>query len=432
MASIKIGLDTRKNNQKKDGSFPVVLKVHHKKSTQRINLKISCQEKQWDGSKIRLKSGDEFKQNNARIRTYFNKAKAYITDNIFEIDSMTPIELKKTLQVEIFSLTNDSEQKKNIRLERKLNGTSLTEFAEQKVSRLRMSRKNGNADCIQQSINRLHKFSHRENLLFADVDLGFLKNFVAFCYSLGNKPNTISAYLRPIKTLFNEAIDEGHLKKGMNPFDGKFKIPQSKTKNRALTRKQISDFRSVELKVGSADWRAQSYFLFMLNCRGMNFIDLVKLRKDQLTHLEYDKTNKLIGGRFTYERTKLGGKIMLNIRLTEEACSILDYFLKLDASPPFVFPIGYEESEAGRKRYKQQRKRLNRRLRDIAQDAGIKNVNVTTYFARHSWATLASHSNIPITMIQQGLGHSNINTTQIYIDSFDNNDLDDANDRIVA
>ncbi|MCR9171942.1 MAG: site-specific integrase [bacterium] len=432
MASIKIGLDTRKSSQKKDGSYPIVMKVHHQQSTQRINLKLSCQKREWNESKTRLKSGVDYTLVNARIHSYLKKANSYLSQNVFEVDAMTPIELKKTIQVEIFSSSDVSQIKKDIRVERKINGTSLTEFALLKSERLRMSKKNGYADNIEQSIERLHKFSGRTNLLFADVDLAFLKNFTAYCYGRGNKPNTIGVYLRPIKALFNEAIEEGHLKKGMNPFDGKFKIPKSKTKNRALSREDIHAFRNVKLKKGSADWNAQAYFLFMFNCRGMNFIDLVKLRKDQLTDLEYDDSGNLVGGYFTYWRTKLGEKTMLSVKLTKEAAGILDHFLNLNSNGPFVFPNGYEESEAGRKRYKQQRKRLNKRLREIAKDAGIVNTEVTTYYARHSWATLASQGNMPINMIKQGLGHTNINTTQIYIDSFRNEDLDDANDKIVA
>lgn len=430
MAKVKIGLDQRKSNEKKDGTFPLVMKVHHKQSTHRISLKISVKPHSWDEQRLRLKSGNDSKKKNAQLHIYLKRANSFLINNLYEVEQMNPLELKKRITVEIFSLESDTKFKKEQRVARQLNGNCLTTFAERKIERLRIAHKNGNADVIRQSLNRIYAFSNRKQLNFADIDLVFLKDFQAFCLSRGNKPNTISIYLRPIKALYREAVAEGLIPQVLNPFDGgRFKIPKSKTKNRALSREDIQSLRELKLVVGSAQWNARAYFLFMFNCRGMNFIDLVKLKKSQLKDVQLDKEGDIIQAKLTYNRTKLGEQKTMNMRLSKEALEILNHFIS--NSSEFVFPMGYTESKTGRETYKQQRKRINRKLKELGKLAGI-DPDISTYYARHTWATLASRSNLPINMIREGLGHSDISTTQIYIDSFGDDELDDANDRIVA
>lgn len=92
--------------------------------------------------------------------------------------------------------------------------------------------------------------------------------------------------------------------------------------------------------------------------------------------------------------------------------------------------MGYEETEQGRRRYNQHRKRLNIKLKELAKLANIDE-DLTTYYARHSWAIIAKRKLVPISVISEGLGHADLKTTQIYLDSFDDNVLDQANDDIV-
>ena len=192
----------------------------------------------------------------------------------------------------------------------------------------------------------------------------------------------------------------------------------------------VETIRNLELNSSSAIWRARQYFLFMFNNMGINFIDLVKLKKNQIARAEYEVNGKLISGRITFDRTKT--KNAFSIKLTSESMEILnDFNIAEKLQDDFVFPFGYEESQKGRERYKQQRKRVNRKLREIAKLSSISE-EITTYYARHSWATIAKRKMIPVTMISEALGHADLKTTQIYLDSFDNEDLDAANENIVG
>jgi site-specific recombinase XerD len=78
-----------------------------------------------------------------------------------------------------------------------------------------------------------------------------------------------------------------------------------------------------------------------------------------------------------------------------------------------------------------QRKIYNKNLKKIASECKLGG-NLTGYVARHSWATIAKDLNVPISVISEGLGHEDIKTTQIYLDSFDDDVVDDANKLVIS
>ena len=131
-----------------------------------------------------------------------------------------------------------------------------------------------------------------------------------------------------------------------------------------------------------------------------------------------------------YTRSKNGRQY--SIKLTSESIVILNaYNIAEKEESKLIFPIGYESSASGFKRYSKKRQRINKRIRQIGEKAGVKEP-ITSYYARHSWATIAKRKLIPVSVIAEGLGHSDLKTTQIYLDLFDDDILDDANDSIVS
>lgn len=430
MAKITLKLDKRKNCKKSDGTFPVVLSLIHKSKTRPIGLKYSFSLENWDEQKSAPIGIKDAKYIKAKLDDYLMKAQLFLNGLGIEAELWSVQDLKVRVQSEMFS-TSSTTEKVKMRFESiRKTSISLTEYGERKINRLRISKKNGNADVIEDSLSSLRRFRKQQNIDFAEVDENFLKDFSAYCYSRNNKASTISVYLRPIRTLFNEAIGEGIISGDLYPFKS-FKIPKAaKTKKRALRVSDIETIRELELKPFSAIWKARHYFLFMFNNMGINFIDLVKLKKNQIARAEYNMDGNLINGRITFDRTKT--KNAFSIKLTSESIEILNDFNIADKlQDDFVFPFCYEESQKGRDRYKQQRKRVNRKLREIAKLSNITE-DITTYYARHSWATIAKRKMIPVTMISEALGHSDLKTTQIYLDSFDNEDLDAANESIVG
>lgn len=189
----------------------------------------------------------------------------------------------------------------------------------------------------------------------------------------------------------------------------KFKIPKSsKTKNRALRIEDIQAIRNLELDRDSLIWNAKNYFLFMFTNMGINFMDVVELKRSQFHKLEYDDEGKLLGGRMSFDQSTTRGAF--SIRLTDESVRILRlYDFESKKSDDFIFKYGFENTEVGRRRYKQQLKRVNGKIKQLAQFAGIDE-EVRSYFARHFWATIAKRKGVPVALISEGLGHQQLKT----------------------
>jgi len=126
-----------------------------------------------------------------------------------------------------------------------------------------------------------------------------------------------------------------------------------------------------------------------------------------------------------YKRTKTGKNY--SIKLTAPANKILSYYIKDQKHKDYIFPIIKRETlELQLKDMQNEIKTFNKYLKKIADLCGIES-NLTSYVARHTWATIAKDLNVPVSVISEGLGHEDIKTTQIYLDSFDADVIDKAN-----
>ncbi len=150
----------------------------------------------------------------------------------------------------------------------------------------------------------------------------------------------------------------------------------------------------------------------------MNFIDLVKIR-----------TSDINNDRLYYGRSKTGTP--LSVKLTEDLLASLGHYIPGKRSGEFLFSANYDGSSKHYQKYKTQRRRMNERLRVIAQDANIDS-KLTTYTIRHSWATIAKYMGISTTLISEALGHSSIRTTEIYLKDFENATLDEVNELVTT
>lgn len=197
-----------------------------------------------------------------------------------------------------------------------------------------------------------------------------LKDFQIEKESKGLKPNSISSVIRAIRAIYNADINEDRIEVVKNPFH-RYKIPSSnQTKKRAISKEDFLNIRKLNYEKCSALWHTKNYTLIMFNCRGMNLIDLVKLKKSNVRE-----------DRIFYGRNKTGDP--LSVKLTSELKEILTYYLEGKSDDDFLFPSNYDGSTAKYEKYKTIRRRVNERLKIIAVDAGIKQ-HFTTYVIRHS------------------------------------------------
>ncbi|MEE0620794.1 MAG: tyrosine-type recombinase/integrase, partial [Prevotella sp.] len=109
---------------------------------------------------------------------------------------------------------------------------------------------------------------------------------------------------------------------------------------------------------------------------------------------------------------------------------IIDRYAHLTRNTPYLLPIITQTDGTEYKQYRNREECINRALKSIGVAAGLK-IPLTTYVARHSWASIARNMNFSIAIISEGMGHQSYRTTQIYLDSIDTARIDDANNRII-
>ncbi|MCM4164626.1 MULTISPECIES: site-specific integrase [unclassified Arenibacter] len=418
MAKVRLILDTRKSAKSSiNGLYPVAIRLFHKKA-KIIRLPYHCPKSGWDDRYMRMKKS-AFKNShidcdkaNEKIYDQLHIAHKIITDIGDSIDSVDAGTL-----VQYLRLAWDKKVDTKIRDDVD-NGITLGEWGKVIIERKRMSNKPSTAAWYAGAIRTLTKFNKGKDPRLNQITVTFLTDFQIAQEAKGNSKNGVSSYLRAIRAVYNSAIKEDQFCTKKNPFEH-YKIPTSRrTKKKAIEKTDFIKIRDVHYTMGSPVWHAKNYALVMFNCRGMNFVDLVKLKMGDI-HQD----------RIFYGRSKTGDQ--LSVRITEELADILDYYTMGKSKDDYLFPANYDGSTTHYEKYKTLRRRMNGHLKTIARDAGIEG-NFTTYTIRHSWATIAKYMGISTEVISEGLGHNSLKTTQIYLRSFTNTVLDEANELVVS
>ena len=142
--------------------------------------------------------------------------------------------------------------------------------------------------------------------------------------------------------------------------------------------------------------------------------------------LDYLKKTDLNNGCLTYRRKKTGQ--LMTIEWTKQMQDIIDKYKPNGTS--FLLPIITREDGNERRQYQNQMRKINRILKDIANQAGLP-LSLSMYYTRHSWATIARGRDVPLAVISEGLGHDSETTTQIYLDSIKSSEVDKVNRMIL-
>lgn len=246
-----------------------------------------------------------------------------------------------------------------------------------------------------------------------------LKEYEDWLAGQQSSPNTISTYMRTLQAVYNRWMSPGI--EGYNPvlFKAVYTKVESRTK-RALTAEQMEQLRNTDFSVLTLrQQQVLTYFLLMFMLRGMPFIDLAHLRKSDLRNR-----------RITYRRHKTG-KLMV-VDVPPDAMRLLQkYRDKTDSE--YLFPLlhGGLFMEEHHHRYQETLRHFNRELARLMKQL-LPGVSVSSYTARHTWATLAYHNGVPVGLISQSLGHSSIRVTMTYLKPFDAEVIDRINRQVIS
>lgn len=295
---------------------------------------------------------------------------------------------------------------------------TVGEFYEELIAEYSQNEKYGNRLIYKGSYNSLRTFNKGKlDILFNQITEDWLIRYEKWLRSKGNKETTISLLFRTLRSAYNKAIQSKCARKSDYPFDN-YKINKfsTKTEKRAIAKNDILKIQESNIPCGKRLYMELSRDLFMFSylCGGINFTDMANLTNDNI-----------VNGRIKYIRQKTHKPISLG--LCDEAMSIIAKYSTNNNG--YIFPI---LDKAIHKTALQKQNRIhkilvkvNANLKLIAQDLNIE-ANMTTYVARHSFASVLKKSGTNIAIISEALGHSDLSTTQIYLDSFDNEQIDNA------
>jgi integrase/recombinase XerD len=293
----------------------------------------------------------------------------------------------------------------------------LLEFFDDEIERLKSMDRLGYASIHVMTKSRLKSYMNEVDMPFDDIDLNFIRKFEDWMIRKGIAVTTRSIDLRTFRTVWRNAIKEKQCKDTHYPFkDFAFsKYNNPKTKKRAITQEQFQKIASLELEDDKLV-NSRNYFLFSYYCRGLNFTDLANL-----------KWTNIIDGNLNYIRAKT--KEQFDFKLHPEAVRILTFYknMKGNSDDGYIFPILYKRHATVRsKRDRRQKilKRVNKDLKTISEKAKIQK-NLTTYVARHTYATTLKAKGVSIEEIGKTLGHDSTKTTEIYLDEIGDPLFDD-------
>lgn len=289
-------------------------------------------------------------------------------------------------------------------------------FLREQVERREQMLRIGTARTYANAYRRFSDFRNGVDLTFDELTPDMIERYEAWLRNRSLKTNSIRFYLRTLNTLLGRAVAEGLLAPDRQLF-GRVRLSYVPTTKRAISEKELKAIAQLSLPRGSSMALARDIFMFSFYMRGMAFVDMAYLKKTDLKNhvLEYcrKKTNQ-----------------HLSIAWERAPQAIVDRYSHLTKDTPYMLPIIKHEDGTEYQQYLQMLEIVNRALRTIGERAGLK-TRLTTYVARHSWASIARNMNFPIAIISEGMGHRSYRTTQVYLDSIGTSRINDANRRII-
>ena len=393
---------TIRKQPNKDGKHSIILMLVKNRKNTSVTTRYSCNIEDWS-----------FETNMLKINKKGAALKFAIEVNNFigKINLKIDNYIRKNRDLELdFSL---EELKNEIKSDdKKINLNDYCSFHKEIIEEFKTSNKISSAKINTDTLNSIKKFHGKEHLKFTELNYEFVSKYDSFLRGRGGTDSGIGIKMRTIRAVFNKAIDRKHIPKSIYPFE-LYKISKLKkeAKKEYLTEIEVA---ILENKIITATKLklARDLYLFSFYCRGMNFIDMIKL----------DSSN-IFEGKTSYLRNKTG--VGLEFEIPKKAMDILLYY-SAQSYNKYLFPILLTEKMTEQQIENRRHKKIgeiNIALKELMIQLKI-NKRITFYTARHTFATLLKFKNISIDLIGQCLGHSDIKSTQSYLNKLPSQKLD--------
>jgi site-specific recombinase XerD len=388
-ALTSIMLDTRR--ALKDGSYPVKLRVTFERQRKYYATRYSLSEEDFSKAQSEKPKG-KFKELQIGFQTIEQKALSII-------DKLHP-----------FSF--EAFDKKYLNTSSKEDVLSAFESQINKLLREGRAGTASSYECAEKSIAA---YAKKKKLPFSSVTPDFLKDYEHWMLSNGKSLTTVGIYLRTLRALYNDAIASGDASQDQYPFGKrKYLIPAGRNIKKALELSEIEKIFFYEPK-HQGEARARDLWLFSYLCNGINVKDITRLK---FRNLDKERISFI---RAKTERTSRQNLKAVTVVRTPEIDEIIERWGNKTISPDnYVFSL-LEEGMTPEKelaRVRSVTKEVNKYIKRIASVVGIEK-NISTYSARHSFSTILKRAGAPMELISESLGHSDLRTTENYLDSFE-------------
>ena len=284
------------------------------------------------------------------------------------------------------------------------------------VVRLEADGRYGTAHVYRFALRSLRRYCNGRRLRFSDLTPGWLKQYQEYLLGRRLRWNTVSTYLRMLRAVYQRGVDSGLARYRPRLFHGVY------TGSRPGHRRALCE-SSLRLLGGSPQAeprleQARQLFLLLFALRGIPFVDIAYLRPCDLQ-----------GEVLVYRRRKTG--TCLRVRLEPRAAAFLLRCRSTDPSSPYLFPFVRREGARGYRDYQNSLRVFNRRLCLLAARYGLPE-GLSSYSARHSWATLANGRHYQHELIREAMGHSSVKVTETYFKGHTDEQIDEMNKDLLA
>lgn len=397
--TVNLYFDTRR--QREDGTYPLKIVVYckHTKKRRYYQTKFNLTSEDYDRANNSIKPRGEVK----RLKRNLEAAVTHVTDIA---ETLKPF----SLQGLDFRIKGKSKNPKKVSFH-------YTE----KIDRFK------NAGRISTSETYFHSFKSitdycsnkmdysSEDLIFEQITPGWLQGYEDYMKLKGRTSNTIGIYLRCLKAIFNKAIEEKEVSSEVYPFGKKkFRIPATVNNKRALTSEQVTELFKAEPQ-NPEQQKAKDFWFLSLYCSGANITDIV--------HWQWK--NK-IGKKIEYYRAKTKNTTKdnqkpINFFLNDFCLEVIEKYGTPRAPENYIFDIIDHSMtpEIERSNIKAFTRYINQHLKILAKENGLPE-GISTYYARHSFATIGVQRGLSLEFMKEALGHKSIATTENYFSGFDN------------
>ena len=401
MAKISILL---RDAQNKNGLYPIVLRIIKNRKIKIITLGMDCDKLNWDQRSSQFnKNMPNHIQKNLLLSKL--KQKAWTIIDQFNIDEVD------------FTL-NQFEEKFRGKESSKI---TVFEFWEDKIKDLNLAGRTGNSRAHCDTKNSFFRFCKNQKILFKEITVEMLDKYETHLRSTGSNDGGIGVRMRELRAVFNDAIKKGIVDEKYYPFKI-YKVSKLKGKGfkKALSRVEVRLIENLDEIAYPHLVEAKHLFVFSYYTRGMNFFDAMKLRWENI-----------VDDKIFYTRSKTKGRFI--IKILKPVQDILNHYKNINPKTGYVFPILLQENMSPLQIENRKQKKLKRFNSDLKKIGEVLNIDkpITSYVARHSFSTNLKHLGVSTDLISQSMGHANIAITSAYLKDFEDDVIDDANEKLL-